>query len=218
MAAPRTCKRRSWHFASCWAAVASLCAGLRNSRDLGRDGFAAAVEAARDADVVLLFLGEEQILSGEARSRAFLNLPGAQEALVDTLSATGKPLVTVIMAGRPLTFHDVAAKSGRCSMPGTRAPWADRRSRISCWGAPRLGQASHHLSAHGGQVPIYYAHLNTGRPASESELGVPMGNPEKPAGYTSKYIDVDFTPEYAFGFGLTYTTWEYSNLRLHRRC
>jgi beta-glucosidase len=65
-----------------------------------------------------------------------------------------------------------------------------------------------------GQVPIYYAHLNTGRPASESELGVPMGNPDQPAGYTSKYIDVDFTPEYAFGFGLTYTTWEYSNVRV----
>jgi beta-glucosidase len=65
-----------------------------------------------------------------------------------------------------------------------------------------------------GQVPIYYSHLSTGRPASASELGIPMGNPEKPAGYTSKYIDVDFTPEYAFGFGLTYSTIEYSKVRL----
>ena len=82
--------------------------GLRNSRDLGREGFAAAVAAARGADVVLLFLGEEEILSGEARSRAFLNLPGAQEALVDAIHAAGKPMVAVIMAGRPLTFHEVA--------------------------------------------------------------------------------------------------------------
>ena len=105
--------------------------GLRNSRDLSRDGFAAAVAAARSADVVLLFLGEEQILSGEARSRAFLNLPGAQEALVDAVSAAGKPLVLVIMAGRPLTFHDAAAKAGAVLYawhPGIDGRPGDRRS------------------------------------------------------------------------------------------
>ena len=189
--------------------------GLRNSRDLGRDGFGAAVAAARAANVVLLFLGEEQILSGEARSRAFLNLPGAQEALVDAVSATGKPLVTVIMAGRPLTFHDVAAKSGAVLYawhPGSMGGPAIANLLLGRT-APS-GRLPITFPRTVGQVPIYYAHLSTGRPASESELGVPMGNPEKPAGYTSKYIDVDFTPEYAFGFGLTYTTWEYSNLHL----
>src|ERR1019366_1562874 len=65
-----------------------------------------------------------------------------------------------------------------------------------------------------GQIPIYYAHLNTGRPASSNELGIPMGNPIDPVGYTSKYLDVDFTPEYAFGYGLSFTTFEYSNLRV----
>src|SRR5437763_10531716 len=83
---------------------------LKNSRDMSRDGFGAAVEAARTADVVLLFLGEEQVLSGEARSRAFLNLPGAQEALVAEIAKLGKPTVAVILAGRPLTIHDVAAQ------------------------------------------------------------------------------------------------------------
>jgi beta-glucosidase len=189
--------------------------GLRNSRDLARDGFAAAVEAARGADVVLLFLGEEQILSGEARSRAFLNLPGAQEALVDALYATGKPLVAVIMAGRPLTFHDVAAKAGAVLYafhPGSMGGPAI--ANLLLGRAVPSGRLPITFPRTVGQVPIYYAHLNTGRPASESELGVPMGNPQKPAGYTSKYIDVDFTPEYPFGFGLSYTTFEYSNLHL----
>jgi beta-glucosidase len=189
--------------------------GLKNSRDLGREGFAAAVEAARGADVVVLFLGEEQILSGEARSRAFLNLPGAQEALVDAVSAAGKPIVVVIMAGRPLTFHDVAAKAGAVLYawhPGTMGGPAIAKLLLGT--TVPTGRLPVTFPRTVGQVPIYYAHLNTGRPASQSDLGVPMGNPQQPAGYTSKYIDVDFTPEYPFGFGLTYTTFEYSNLRV----
>ena len=70
------------------------------------------MEAARGADVVLLFLGEEASLSGEASSRAYLNLPGAQEDLAEEVAAGGQAVIAVIMAGRPLTFHDVAAKCG----------------------------------------------------------------------------------------------------------
>src|SRR5258708_39928864 len=83
---------------------------LKNSRDSSHDGFAAAGEAARQSDAVLLFLGEEQILSGEARSRAFLNLPGAQDALVEEIAKTGKKVVAVIMAGRPPQFQETASK------------------------------------------------------------------------------------------------------------
>lgn len=189
--------------------------GLKNSRDRAQDGFAAAVDAARRADVVLLFLGEEQILSGEARSRAFLDLPGAQDALVDAIHATGKPVVAVIMAGRPLTFHDAAAKVGAVVYawhPGTMGGPAI--AKLLLGRTVPSGRLPVTFPRTVGQVPIYYAHLNTGRPASEAELGVPMGNPANPQGYTSKYVDVDFTPEYPFGFGLTYTTFEYSNLRL----
>lgn len=189
--------------------------GLKNSRDLSRDGFGAALEAARNADAVLLFLGEEQSLSGEARSRAFLNLPGAQEALVDEIARTGKPLVTIILAGRPLTFHNIAAKSQAVLYawhPGTMGGPA--LARLLFGETAPSGKLTITFPRTVGQVPIYYAHLNTGRPASIAELGIPQGNPVNPQGYTSKYIDVDFTPEYPFGFGLSYATFDYSNPRV----
>jgi beta-glucosidase len=190
-------------------------AGLKNSRDSDHAGFAAALAAAQKAEVTLLFLGEEQILSGEARSRAFLNLPGAQEDLVRAVAAVGKPVAGIIMAGRPLTFHESAGRlqailwtwhSGTMGGPALTDLLFGRVSPS--------GKLTITFPRTVGQIPIYYAHLNTGRPASETELGVPMGNPVDPKGYTSKYIDVDFTPEYPFGFGLSYSDIVYSNLAL----
>lgn len=189
--------------------------GLRNSRDNSHQGFADALEAARSARVVLLFLGEEQILSGEAHSRAFLNLPGAQAELVDELAALHKPMVGIIMAGRPLTFHNAATKMNAILYawhPGTMGGPAI--VDLLFGNAVPSGKLSVTFPRTVGQVPIYYARLNTGRPPSAGELGIPMGNPVKPTGYTSKYIDVDYTPEYPFGFGLSYTTFEYGNLLL----
>jgi len=189
-------------------------AALRNSRDTSHAGFAEALAAARAADVVLLFLGEEQILSGEAHSRAFLNLPGAQEALVEEVGKAGKPMVAVIMAGRPLTFHAAAEKSAAVLYawhPGT-------------YGGPAIvdllfgdrspsGKLPVTFPRTVGQVPIYYSHLNTGRPAPPGESGIPLGTPLDPTGYTSRYLDVDVTPEYPFGYGLSYTRFEYSPAR-----
>jgi beta-glucosidase len=162
---------------------------------------------------VLLFLGEEQILSGEARSRAFLDLPGAQTALVEETAALGKPTVAIIMAGRPLTFHEVAGKA-----PAVLYVW-----HPGTMGGPALadlllgetapsGKLTITFPRTVGQVPIYYNHLNTDRPAPGH--GIPMGNLVDPRGYTSKYFDVDYTPEYPFGYGLSYTTFEYSSLRV----
>jgi beta-glucosidase len=193
----------------------SYAQALKNSRDTSRDGFGAAIEAARMADIVLLFLGEEQILSGEAHSRAFLNLPGAQEALAFEIAKLGKPIVAVILAGRPLTFHDVAAR-----MNAILYAWHPGTMGGSAIASLLLGQSvpSGKLTVTFprtvGQVPIYYARLNTGRPPSARELGIPIGNPVNPTGYTSKYVDVDYTPEYPFGYGLSYTTFEYSDLRV----
>jgi beta-glucosidase len=189
--------------------------GLRNSRDTSTAGFSAAVAAAKGADAVVLFLGEEAILSGEARSRAFLGLPGAQEALVTEIAKSGKPMAGVILAGRPLTFHEVAGRLDSVLYawhPGTMAGPAI--ADLLFGAAVPSGKLSITFPRTVGQVPIYYAHLNTGRPASPGELGIPMGNPVDPQGYASKYLDVDFTPEYPFGFGLSYTRFQYSNLRL----
>ena len=189
--------------------------GLKTSRDTSRAGFAEAVDAARGADAVVLFLGEEAILSGEAHSRAYLNLPGAQDALVDEVSKTGKPIVAVILAGRPLTFPDVAAKARAVLYawhPGTMGGPAI--ADVLFGDAVPSGKLTVTFPRTVGQVPIYYAHLNTGRPPSESELGIPAGTPVDPKGFTSKYLDVDFTPEFPFGFGLSYTSFAYSNLKV----
>ena len=190
-------------------------AALKNSRDTSREQFGAAVAAAQASDVVLLFLGEEQILSGEAHSRAFLNLPGAQESLFEEIVKTGKPVISIILAGRPLTFHDVAAKSASVLFawhPGTMGGPA--LVDVLSGNRSPSGRLAITFPRTVGQIPIYYAHLNTGRPAAAGELGIPMGNPVNPQGFTSKYLDVDFTPQYPFGYGLSYSRFEYSAARV----
>jgi beta-glucosidase len=187
---------------------------LRNSRDNSTAGFAEALRIVSEADAVLLFLGEEAVLSGEARSRAFLNLPGAQEELVDKIVETGKPVIGIILAGRPLTFHKVAEKLDAVMYawhPG--AMGGPAIARLVFGQTIPSGKLTMSFPRTVGQVPIYYAHLSTGRPPVQEELGVPMGTPENPKDYTSRYIDVDFTPEYPFGYGLSYTTFRYSATR-----
>jgi beta-glucosidase len=189
--------------------------GLKNSRDTSHEGFGAALAAAQQSDAAILFLGEEEILSGEARSRAYLNLPGAQEALTDEVLKAGKPVVAVIMAGRPLTFHDLASKVNAVLYawhPGTMGGPAIANLLFGR-GVPS-GRLPVTFPRTVGQIPIFYAHLNTGRPPTPEDLGIPAGTPARPTGYTSKYIDVDVTPEYPFGYGLSYTTFTYGNLRL----
>lgn len=189
--------------------------GLKNSRDLSHEGFAEALRQAQAADAVLLFLGEEQILSGEAHSRAFLDLPGAQEALVKEIKGSGKPVIGIIMAGRPLAFSAAAEKLDAILYawhPGTMGGPAIADLLFA--DAIPSGKLTMTFPRTVGQVPIYYDHLNTGRPPGPKDLGIPLGNPVNPVGYSSKYVDVDFTPEYPFGFGLSYTTFAYTNLRV----
>jgi beta-glucosidase len=187
-------------------------AALKNSRDTSQAGFADAVQKANASDVVLLFLGEEQILSGEAHSRAFLDLPGAQADLVAAIAKTGKPIVGIIMAGRPLTFHASLEQMKALLYawhPGTMGGPAI--TDLLFGDSTPSGKLPITFPRTVGQVPVYYNHLNTGRPATEKDLGIPQGNPVNPTGYSSKYVDVDFTPEFPFGFGLSYTRFEYSH-------
>ncbi len=190
-------------------------AGLKSSRDLDTAGFAEATAAASSADAAILFVGEEAALSGEARSRAFLGLPGAQEDLVQAVAKTGKPVVLVIMAGRPLTFSAVTPKVRAVLYawhPGTAGGPAV--ADVLFGKVSPSGRLSVSFPRTVGQVPIYYAHKNTGRPPSEKSLGIPTGTPLDPKGFDSKYLDVDFTPEYPFGYGLSYARVKYTDLTL----
>jgi beta-glucosidase len=182
--------------------------GLRNSRDDNPAGFQAALETARSADVVLLFLGEEAALSGEASSRAVLDLPGAQEELVSEVLKAGKPTIAILLAGRPLTFHNVAERANAVLYawhPGVMGGPAI--CDVLFGDTAPSGRLTTTFPRTVGQLPIYYDHMNTGRPPAES-------GPEATNKNTSKYLDLSFTPKYPFGFGLSYTTFEYSNVRL----
>lgn len=192
--------------------------GLTYSREKSTSGVAKAVAAARAADVVLAFVGEESILSGEAHCLADLNLQGDQQLLIAELAKIGKPLVTVVMAGRPLTIaKEVAASSALLYSfhPGTMGGPA---LADLIWGnAIPSGKTPVTFPLAVGQIPIYYAHNNTGRPATRSEvllneIAVEAG--QTSLGCTSFYLDAGFDPLFPFGYGLSYTNFVYSNIQL----
>jgi beta-glucosidase len=189
--------------------------GLQDCRALDRSGFDAAIEVAEKADVVLAFFGEPANLSGECRSRAFLDFPGAQLDLLERLAQTGRPVVLVVSAGRPLTIGR-ACEFARAVLyawhPGTMAGPAI--TDILTGDVAPSGKLPVSFPRAVGQIPIYYNAKNTGRPATSRSRGIPVGTPLDPEGFESSYIDVDVTPEFPFGFGLSYTRFEYSNLRV----
>ena len=189
--------------------------GLENCRSADESMISQAVGAAREADAVVVFLGEDADLSGEAHCRAFLDLPGAQQQLVDALAETGRPLVAVIMTGRPLTLEPVVEKVGALLLawhPGTMGgpAIADLLFGVE---SPS-GRLPATLPRTVGQAPIYYNRKNTGRPPQDDVPSIPTGTPLDPQGFTAKHLDVDHRPLFPFGYGLTYTTFEYTDLQL----
>ena len=187
--------------------------GLTYSRDKSTAGIAKAVEAAKKADVILFFCGEEAILSGEARCRANLDLPGAQAEMMDALAATGKPVVLIVMAGRPLTIGkqvDQAAAVLYAFHGGTMAGPA--LFNILTGVTVPSGKTPVTFPKMVGQIPLYYNRHNTGRPSYEPPMlidSIPIGCPQFSIGQSSYWLETPVEPLFPFGFGLSYTTFEY---------
>ena len=192
--------------------------GLEYSRDKSAVGVIRAVNAARRADVVIAFVGEESILSGEAHSLANLELQGAQRKLIQALSATNKPLVTIVMAGRPLVIPQEVKASDAVLYsfhPGTMGGPAI--ADILFGKVNPSGKTPVTFARMTGQYPIYYAHHNTGRPSNPTEMlvdEIPVEAGQTSIGCRSFFLDAGTSPLFPFGFGLSYTKFEYSDLKL----
>ncbi|HEV8400087.1 MAG TPA: glycoside hydrolase family 3 N-terminal domain-containing protein [Gemmatimonadales bacterium] len=165
-------------------------------------GFAEAVDAARRAKVAILVLGERHDMSGEAASRAYLGLPGVQQQLLEAVAATGTPVVLVLMNGRPLILEWAAEH-----VPAILETWylgveaGNATAEVLFGEVNPSGRLPVTFPRAVGQIPIYYNHRNTGRPPAADK-------------FTSKYIDVPVTPRYPFGYGLSYTRFEYRDLKV----
>jgi beta-glucosidase len=167
------------------------------------DGIADAVNVAKEADVAVMVLGERGDMSGEAGSRANLDFPGQQQKLLEAVVATGKPVVLVIMSGRPLTISWAAEHVPaivEAWFPGTQGGNAIADVLFGDFNPSGKLPISFPRSL--GQIPVYYNHLNTGRPAGVDGK------------FYSGYIDAPNTPLFPFGYGLSYTKFTYSNLEL----
>jgi beta-glucosidase len=169
---------------------------------VGPEAFAEAVRLARESDVVVLAVGETAEMSGEAASRTSLDLPGRQLELIQAIHATGKPYVVVLMNGRPLSINWPAENSPAILetwFAGTQAGHAI--ADVLFGDVNPGGKLPVTFPRNAGQAPLYYNHKSTGRPPTDQK-------------YTSKYLDVPWTPLYPFGYGLSYTTFRLSDLRL----
>ncbi|MDX5418922.1 MAG: beta-glucosidase BglX [Hymenobacteraceae bacterium] len=166
-----------------------------------------AVQVARNSDVIVAVVGESQGMSGEAASRADIGLPGRQLALLKALKQTGKPLVIVLMNGRPLALqweHDNANAILETWFAGTEAGNAIADVLFGSYNPS--GKLTATFPRQVGQVPLFYNAKNTGRPFNGEELNK----------YTSRYMDVPNEPLYPFGHGLSYTTFSYSKPRVSK--
>jgi beta-glucosidase len=173
-----------------------------------RSGFAEAVNVAKQADVVILSIGERRDMSGEAKSRSDIGIPGVQEDLLKALLETGKPVVVIINAGRPLVFSYTAENAPAILYTwwlGSEAGNAIADLLFGDYNPSAKLTMTFPLSV--GQIPIYYSHFNTGRPAKDDNNRI----------YTSAYTDLSIWPKYEFGYGLSYTNFQYTRLVLDKK-
>jgi beta-glucosidase len=173
-------------------------------------GFSDAVGAAQKSDIVVLALGEDaSIMTGEASSRAHLDLPGNQQQLLEAIAATGKPIVLLVFSGRPLVLNWAAQHVPailEAWFPGIQAGPA--LANVLLGVSSPSGRLTTSFPRAVGQEPLYYNHFNTGRPAGDTDLShSPKNAGEK---FKSRYVDEQNSPLYPFGYGLTYSTVSYS--------
>jgi beta-glucosidase len=195
---------------------------MQTSRSHDQADFKQAVKSASTADVAILILGEESILSGEAHCRAEIGLPGCQEQLINAIAETGTPIVLVIMAGRPLTIENVLPKVDAVLFawhPGTMGGPAI--ADLLFGKAYPSGKLPVTFPRKVGQVPIYYAQKHSGKPATEQAFvhmdDIPVHSPQTSLGMAATHLDTHFSPLFPFGFGLSYTQFSYQNLELSHK-
>jgi beta-glucosidase len=182
--------------------------------DASQSGFADAVKAARDADVAVLALGESNAMSGEAGSRAFLDLPGNQEQLLEAVATAGKPLVLLVFSGRPLVLDWAAQHVGAIMevwFPGTEA--GNAIANLLYGDVSPSGKLPMSFPRAVGQEPLYYNQFPTGRPATGIDLSKP---PNGDSRFFSRYIDVPNSALFPFGFGLSYSSFTYNDVKVSR--
>ena len=170
-----------------------------------RSGFEAALATAAAADAVVVAVGERFWMSGEASSRADISLPGVQEDLVAALAATGKPVIVVLMNGRPLAIPRLVESASALLETWWLGAEAGNAIADVLFGAYNpSGKLPMSFPRHVGQVPVFYNEKSTGRPFDPNSK------------WTSKYVDMPNAPLFAFGYGLSYTTFQYDTLQLSK--
>jgi beta-glucosidase len=176
-----------------------------NINDTIKAGFAEAIEAASRAEVVIMNMGEARDMTGEAKSRSSIHLPGVQEDLIKAIAATGKPLVVLLNAGRPMIFNWTAD-----NVPAILYTWwlgteaGDAIADVLFGDYNPSAKLTMSFPRSEGQIPVYYNYFNTGRPAkNDSDLF-----------YVSAYNDLPNSPKFPFGYGLSYTSFSYGNIEL----
>ncbi len=178
-----------------------------NINDEKKEDFDEAVAVARQADVVVLSVGEASDMTGEAKSRSNLHLPGVQEELIKAIVATGKPVIVLISAGRPLVFNWTADHVPAIVYTwwlGTEAGSAIADVLLGDYNPS--GKLPVSFPRTEGQIPVYYNHYNTGRPAKN----------DSDVNYVSAYTDLVNSPKFSFGYGLSYTKFDYSKIKLSK--
>ncbi len=208
----------SWSAAGDWTKAVTLLEGIKaavtsstqvlyargcNINDDTTKYFAQAIQTAKQADVVVLAVGEAALMTGEAASRTALDLPGVQQKLVEEIQKTGKPMVVVLSNGRPLTINwinDNIPAIVETWFLGTQAGYAIADVLFGDYNPS--GKLTVTFPRAVGQVPIHYSMKNTGRPMDANNK------------YTSKYLDESNEPLYPFGYGLSYTTFTYGDISL----